>query len=59
MTHIDDPEELSPKQRHQALVAILALGILRLRKRQLGAAENNSQSNEKQPESSSAGLDDS
>ena len=58
MTHIDDSEERSPKQRHQTLVALLALGILRIRKRQLQEAEKNSQTGEKLPDSRSAGLDD-
>jgi hypothetical protein len=36
MYHIDDPEEMTPEERFKEVAAILAKGLLRMKKRTAG-----------------------
>ena len=59
MRPADHPSDLSPKQRYNAIVAILALAFLRLRQRELQTVEKDSQSEQKRAESLANRLEDS
>ncbi len=59
MRPVDHPSELSPEQRYNAIVAIFAVALLRLRQRELQTVEKDSHSDQKRVESLAHGLEDS